>query len=192
MADARIFFSNPYIPKSMGSLTVNAWESENHDRSNNVTSYPVESGVEISDHIQPQPIELSVSGIVEAIDTGANIVDAFLTLEEIMAAKQVITIVTGLKVYENMAVLSSNVTRTALNGGSLSFTASLRQISIVSSQAIVIPNNFLSDDNKQSQAKQNIGKVTSGQTQQTTEEDNFSFLAQIDAQLDGIFGVVQK
>lgn len=189
MADARIFFSNPNIPRTFGSLTVTAFESESHDRSNNATSYPVENGSEISDHIQPQPIELSISGIVEAIEKGANIIDAFSVLEEIMSAKQVITVVTGLKVYENMAVLSSNVTRNALNGGSLSFTASLRQISLVSSQAITIPNNFLADNNKQSQAMQNIGKVTSGQTQ---EQQGSSLLAQVDAILDPIFGVVSK
>lgn len=189
MADARIYFSNPNIPKTFGSLIVNAWESETHDRSNSVTNYPVEDGSEISDHIQSNPVELSVSGIVEAIDTGTNIIDAYFTLKQIMAEKQVITVVTGLEVYENMCVLSSNVTRNALNGGSLSFTATLKQLSFVSSQAITIPNNILNDNNYQSQAKQDLGKVTSAQNQ---EEETNSFLTQIDAQLDSIFGVAQK
>lgn len=193
MADARLYFSNPNIPKTFGQLVVSVWENESHDRSNNVTNYPVENGTEISDHIQPQPIELNVSGIVEATDTGTNIIDSYFLLKQIMEEKQIITVVTSLDVYENMCVLSSNVTRNAQNGGSLSFTATLKQITYVSSQAIAIPNGILNDNNKQSQAKQDLGKATSGQSQSTNQEqENFSFLSQIDAQLDTIFGVVQK
>lgn len=190
MADARIFFSNPHIPKTLGSLVVTAWETESHNRSNTITDYPVETGVEISDHIQNLPIELSVKGIIEAVEMGDNILDAFTTLENIMINKQLITVVTGLKVYDNMGILSFSVDRNALNGGSLSFNAELKQVFAVSSQSISIPNNILSDNNKQADANQNIGKTTSGQSQESEEGGNF--LAQIDAQLDQIFGVVAQ
>jgi len=190
MADARIFFSNPDNPKTLGSIVVSAWESETHSRSNNITTYPVEEGSDISDHIQNEPIELSVSGIIETVERGGNIIDAFIALEEIMISKQLITVVTGLKVYENMAITGIEIPRTSLNGGSLAFSASLREVRIVSSQAIVIPNTFLSDDNKQSEAVQDIGKTTSGQTQENAEE-GFSFIDQVESQIDEIFGAAE-
>lgn len=190
MADARLFFSNALYPKTIDSLAVTAWESETHNRTNNITSYPVEEGADISDHIQNLPIELTVSGIIEALEYGGNILEAFTVLEDLMRNKQLIAIVTGLKVYENMAISDLSFPRTALNGGSLSFTATLIQMRTISSQAIIIPNTILADNDVQSQATQDIGKTTSGQTQQQ-EDDSFSFIEQVDAQLDDIFGVIQ-
>lgn len=189
MAAARLIFRVP-VQKKIGSLEVTAFVSETHTRTNSATAYPVEVGADISDHIQDLPQEFNVTGIVEPVGDGANVPAAFVELENIMATKELITVVSGLKVYENMYISSLSVPRNARNGGSLSFSASMRELRIVSSQAVEIPKAQISDaddeTNKQAQATQDIGKVTSGQTQATAEASNF--LDQVDAQIDDIFG----
>lgn len=188
---ARLIFKTN-TEKKIGSLVIDAFISETHSRSNSISVYPVESGSDISDHIQEQSKSLSITGMISPVEDGSNIISSFLELEEIMKTKETLTIVSGLKVYTNMVVTSLVIPRTSRNGASLNFSATMNEIRIVSSQAVTIPNSQISDadeiTNKQAQEKQDVGKVTSGQTQKIAEGSNF--LDQIDAQIDEIFGVV--
>jgi len=190
---ARLIFKTN-TEKKIGSLVIDAFISETHSRSNAISVYPVENGSDISDHIQEQPKSLSVTGMISPVKDGSNIVSSFLELDKIMKSKEVLTVVSGLKVYTNMIITSLVIPRTAQNGASLNFSATMNEIRVVSSQAVTIPNSQISDadevTNKQAQAKQNAGKVTNGQTQKIAEGSNF--LDQIDAQIDEIFGVVKK
>jgi len=183
---ARLIFKTN-TEKKIGNLIIDAFISETHSRSNTISVYPVENGSDISDHVQEQPKSLFITGIISPVGDGSNVISSFLELEKIMKSKEVLNVVSGLKVYTNMIITSLVLPRTAQNGASLNFSATMEEIRIVSSQAIAIPNSQI--DDKQAESKQDVGKVTNGQTQKITEGSNF--LAQIDAQIDEIFGVVK-
>lgn len=63
--------ANKKTPKRMGTLTLDAVVSESFDYQRTVTSYPVEQGCPISDHIRQEPTRITI----EAIITNSPIVE---------------------------------------------------------------------------------------------------------------------
>ena len=107
--------------------------SEEHKFTSKVTYYPVESGTIVSDHIINQPDVVILSGLVS--DTPLNIfatfnrsVAIFNQLILIHERRQVVDIVTGIKVYRNMAITSLDVPRTIKTGQTLTFNITLQKI----------------------------------------------------------------
>jgi RNase H-fold protein (predicted Holliday junction resolvase) len=114
-------------------VTFDTMVSEEHKFSSRVTYYPVESGTIVSDHIINQPDVVVLSGLVT--DTPLNIfapfnrsVAAFNQLIQIHERRTVIDVVTGLKVYKNMAITSLDVPRTIKTGQTLTFNIQLQKI----------------------------------------------------------------
>lgn len=62
---ANITFLSPVrAPGVIGAITIDARLSESHSYSNEIPSFPVEEGVNISDHIRTTPEKISISGII--------------------------------------------------------------------------------------------------------------------------------
>ncbi len=186
---ARLIFSRR-TKKSIGNIIFDAFISEEHMRNSKATKYPVETGAEISDHIINEPIRLTISAFIEAFIDGGNILESFRQLDELIDQKTLVTVVTGLKVYENMHITSYSIPRTVTNGGSLNVNINLEEFRFVSSQSVSIPISQLSDaddnTNKQSQESQDVGKTTSGQTQ--TEDSLAQIRESAEALADYITG----
>lgn len=165
MALARFIFGRKL--KQIGSLIVDAFTSEIHNRNNAITKYPIEDGEQLSDHIISDPETLTVNGIIEPILDGSNLVVAYKTLKDIRENKELITIVTGLEVYEDMGMLNLSVNRNSNNGGSLVFTANFQKVKIVSSQTVDISvseiNEVDQESYEQAQPDIDVGKATNGQ-----------------------------
>lgn len=128
--------------------------SETHTRSSEVTDFPVESGSDLTDNIRQLPAEVEIEGIVSntpigkmallrGLDGGndgtgsdgekpAN--EALARLEGIWERRQPVTIQTDLKLYTNMAMTSLEIPRDPTTKNVLKFTASFKQIKIVTNQ----------------------------------------------------------
>lgn len=189
---ARLIFSRGQ-PKQIGSINIDVFSSEDHIRNNSITSYPVEDGSEITDHIRNEPITINIRGMVESIGDGSNILQIFQQLNELIESKETFSVVTGLKVYEDMFMNSLNISRNALNGGSLPITAKFTQIKKVQSQTVIIPISQISNadetTNKQAQPQADVGKATSGQTQ-GAENGESGFLDEIESQVNDILDTI--
>lgn len=114
-------------------ITFDTMVSEEHKFSSRVTYYPVESGTIVSDHILNQPDVVILSGLVT--DTPLNIfatfnrsVAVFNTLIQLHERRAVVDIVTGIKVYKNMAITSIDVPRTVKTGQTLTFNIEFQKI----------------------------------------------------------------
>lgn len=114
-------------------ITFDTMVSEEHRYSSRVTYYPIERGTIISDHIFNQPEIVVLSGLIT--DTPLNIfalfnrsVAAFNTLVQIYERRQIVDVVTGIKVYRNMAITSLDVPRTVKTGQTLTFNIELQKI----------------------------------------------------------------
>lgn len=145
-------------PTLISDLAIDCTVTETHSASSTVTAHPVEKGADITDHIRPEPLQLSITGIVSdtplgskqiqrAIDIGGTSVQvtqqetptsatgfgraAWSKLEEILAAAKPIKVVTRDKTYESMALVSLSVPKDARTGGAFAFTAQFRQVRIV-------------------------------------------------------------
>ena len=114
-------------------VTFDTMISEDHKYTSRVTYYPIESGTIISDHIINQPDVVILSGLIT--DTPLNIfapfnrsISAFNTLIKLHEDRQVVDIVTGIKIYKNMAITSIDVPRTIKTGQTLTFNIELQRI----------------------------------------------------------------
>ncbi len=114
-------------------VTFDTMVSEDHKFTSRVTYYPVENGTIVSDHIINQPDVVTLSGLVT--DTPLNIVapfnraiSAFNSLLQIHQRRQIVDIVTGIKIYRNMAITSLDVPRTVKTGQTLTFNITLQRI----------------------------------------------------------------
>jgi hypothetical protein len=135
---------NNNINNSLNIVTFDTMMSEEHKYTSRITSYPVESGTVISDHILNLPDTIVLTGLIS--DTPLNIfatfnrsVSAFNALVNIHETREVVQVITGLKVYDNMALVNLDVPRTIKTGQTLSFTIEFQKI--VFSNVLNVPIN---------------------------------------------------
>lgn len=145
-------------PTLIGDLAIDCTVTETHTATSTVTEHPVESGANITDHIRPDPVQLSITGIVSdtplgskqiqrAIEVGGASVQvtqqeppssatgfgraAWAKLDAIRTAAKPVKVVTRDKTYDSMALVSLSVPKESKTGGALYFTAQFKQVRIV-------------------------------------------------------------
>lgn len=143
-----VLFGKRYNKGKVGSVELDVTLREDHNYTSRVTTYPIEEGSTLSDHIINEPTRVVLEGIVS--DSPLNIlstfnrsVDAFNRLVEIHENRDIVTVVTGLKVYPNMAITSLNVPREVRTGQSLSFTIELQEVIVDTSVRFVVDEENL-------------------------------------------------
>lgn len=168
-----------FSKKKIGDIVIDLFETEVHTRTSEVTQYPIESGSTITDHIVNDPIIISVSGIVSDIPT--NILGALAGIGESRANnaneamnkliddKSIVTLVTGLKVYQNMVITNFDVDRSVNTGKTLTFSATLQQVEIVLTELVDVP--AIGDLENQAKPVADAGSTVSGQTAVTEIKD---------------------
>ncbi len=152
-----LLFGRPE-PAKIGEIELDASLSESHQFASEVTQFPVEDGSVITDHIQNKPDEVSINGFVTntpvrsfaTIGAAIDLVRssgisgrtelAFEALERIHRDRELVTIVTNLKTYADMALQSLTVPRNAAIGDVLEFSADFVKVVKVSSALVTVEN----------------------------------------------------
>ena len=175
----------------IGTVTLDVSISEQHTGTNEVTDHPVEEGVNIVDHVRPKPDTLKIEGLVTNTPSPTSDAPSFpvtvgdvtflskskfdaaragTAYSDLLALKEnatLITVVTGLRTYDNMVIESLDVPRDARTGQALRFSCSLKQIrTAVVQTAKIVPT-----------AKIDKGKKA---TTPTTPEQSSSILNTLD------------
>lgn len=143
----------------ISSLTVDTVDEEVHDWQNDVTSYPVEEGADITDNIRPMPDELSfkcfvsnapIRGLIDEVSTYVDrwlngtkrLQECFNQLRALRDSQQPCIVTTRYRTYSNAAIKGVNITRTSDQGEALEFTVTIRIVNIVSSQMTRVPDGM--------------------------------------------------
>lgn len=149
---------NARRPASIGGIQLDAVVNERHGYETDITQFPIEDGAEITDHIRRLPIQLSIDGIIsdtpvqvlETRDTATVRDDStslsivsfnnFLQImgfpteggsQKFFAGSEnfnLVNVVTGLRVYPNMAIKRFTPSRSASTGRALRFSIELVQV----------------------------------------------------------------
>jgi hypothetical protein len=129
----------------VGTIDLDVTITEQHRYNSRVTNYPVEDGTIVSDHIINEPDTLTLQALVT--DTPLSIlslpnrsVDVFNRLIEIQQKRELITVITGLKIYDSMAITSLDVPRNLTTGQSLTFTIELQKVTLDTSVRVQLNN----------------------------------------------------
>lgn len=190
-----------FYPKDgykVGSVELDLILDEEHSKSAQVTENPLQDGRAISDGIFLELQEGSLTGLVtnhsvkiaeerakqlELQDSETLMAEAenyqlenrakqaWVDLKAVMDAKQPVTIVTSLEVYDNVAITNISTERNGDSGDALEIKVSFRQILTVSLMehevtAQVQPKDMDSDINRKSALGVNVGqKVASEPTE---------------------------
>lgn len=136
--------------RSVGGLIFDATFEEQHESDLEVTDNPVESGVTVSDHAFAKPKRITLQAGVSDTpmrarpgDTFAGAVSrsraAYEALVQLQAKAEPFDVQTGLKLYKNMVCTSVRAGQDKDTANSFVFTAVLREVQIVNTQAVTYP-----------------------------------------------------
>jgi len=123
--------------------------NETHVFESAITEHPVESGADITDHIRPLPLKLTLTGMFS--DTSLSLLDnierrtdgephtirAVQFFEELREKKYLVDISNRLKSYTNMAVSSVTFSRGTGSGKSIQMQVNFKEVVFAESQTFV-------------------------------------------------------
>lgn len=130
----------------IGVLELDALLTESTSLRSQITEYPIEDGSVISDHITQESETLSIEGVITGAGTLFNIaagkaklIAAKEALRELHKKRELITVVTGIDVYEDFAIESCEISRNNEDGEQFSVNLELKKINKVTLRTEEIP-----------------------------------------------------
>lgn len=148
----------------IGAIEIDATLEETHERQTEITDHPVENGAFIQDHIINAPRRLTMTCMVTDTplgeESGLRAQAAFDALEELRDLRTTFTVVSGFRVYENMAF--ETLTMPKGREGALRFTATMKQITFTTGQVVPIESVPRSDPKLRSGNVNNPDKNANG------------------------------
>lgn len=143
MSVINLIFGSGARNAQIGGLTVDVTLSELHERNSDITESPVETGSIVTDHVVRRPARVRIEGFVTdtpavifGLGQGNRVQSAVETLEQLWKDRQVVQVVTGYGLYQNMVISELQLPRGREQA--LRFTASLQQIEVVESELAAI------------------------------------------------------
>lgn len=134
------------VSRSIGGVFVDVVISEEHESEMEIAEHPVEKGAKISDHAWRLPYRVTLESAI----AGERGVASFQQLLDVQAAAEPFSLVTGLKVYQNMLIKRLTATRDRENARVLKFEAELQEVVIVNTES---SGGSSSDDKAQGTTK---------------------------------------
>jgi len=172
MVSIALFYDNPnsYGMEGTSSIIFDLLLSESHNFGASITDYALEDGSIISDSITNELENGSFSGLFTnfSINTTSyrsnRAQHSFDALYDLWQRKELVTIFTIHKKYENMAITSISISRDDGTGEALEVSISFRKVNIVKLQEIKLDidvnlKNLKSKLNKQSAKNIDLGKT---------------------------------
>lgn len=164
------------------SIVLDASVSETHTSSADITSHPVESGANITDHVHRQPDTITIQGVISNTSTvfpqaivGVALVKsvinlvqgvsndlaktAYENLLQLVEGRELVKIVTTLREYTDMLIEEITVDRNANYGDALNFTARARQVRLIRTSSVEKTSIPAPTEAKKA-AKKSFGKDT--------------------------------
>lgn len=132
------------VSRSIGGVFVDVVISEEHESEMEIAEHPVEKGAKISDHAWRLPYRVTLESAI----SGERAVASYQQLLAIQAAAEPFSLVTGLKVYDDMLIKRITATRDKESARVLKFEAELQEVVIVSTESGSGSSGGASSDDK--------------------------------------------
>ena len=143
-------FGNQY-----GNIELDAMLDESHEWSAEATSNPVEEGAPVTDHVIEQADKLTIRGVVTdaPLNASSSILgligggsadnktqSVFDLLNTLIKKREVLTVYTKHKTYDDMVLTSVTIPRSASVGEAVEFRAEFIHIRKVATQTVDVPD----------------------------------------------------
>lgn len=181
-----------YFGNQFGNIELDVMLDEKHEWAADATSFPVEEGSPITDHVIEQADKLMITGfisdtpIIASVSVtkliGERTQGVFDLLNRLIKLREPITVYTKYRAYINMIMTKVDIPRTAGQGEAIEFTAEFINIRKVATQIVGVPKGISS--NKKSKTSKALGnktepKKTTGKKQPVTVTKPSSALSRI-------------
>lgn len=133
---------------TIDGYVIDAAPTEEHEFPNEVTEHPVEEGANVADHVIILPDVVTIEGVVSdtpiaptSLQRTPNALpsdQALVLLKGLRDSRRLTTIQTSLRVFQDVVLENLNVPRDARTGEALRFTATFRQVRLVTNQRTTI------------------------------------------------------
>jgi hypothetical protein len=137
------------------SITLDAATSQQHDRSAEITRHRVERGADVTDHVRPGPLALTVNGVMAAAPPRSVLESGFASLtgdekrhrrawdrlQEAMDKSELCTVDTSLHVYPNMAIKGLSTPREASTGDDVVLSIQFEEVRFVEAATVQVPKD---------------------------------------------------
>lgn len=164
-----LFFKSNRV-YGVGGITFDLILSENHSFGSTVTQFKIEDGSNISDHLQKETRSGSITGLITNFSITDGLIlsnkaqDVYEKLKELHNKQELVSIVSVMEVYNNVAVTSVTVPRDSATGEAIEVGLSFQEVQVVKLLEIQIEaainlDDMGSDLNRQSSVKQDLGKT---------------------------------
>lgn len=170
----------PTIPMSLyfkgnktygvGSISFDLLMSEQHTFNNQVSDHNVEDGSVIADHIKNELENGSIVGLITNFSIRATNIEfsnraqkAFDELVDLWKRRELVTVVTVMRVYTDVAITGVSVARSAETGEAIALNISFRKVRIVKLKQVSVSasikiNGMDTDINKQVAPQVDMGQ----------------------------------
>lgn len=190
------------ILRQVGGLVFDSTFSEKHEVSAEITQNPVETGVNVADHMFMKPRRVTISAGVSDVHLSAITNDqfsggssrsqaAYNLLTQLQASFEPFNVQTGLKLYENFVVKTITCEQDKDTPYAFVFIAELEEVIFVSTQMVTLPP--LASGSTQRQAGTPVQRGNVQPTQVTDPQkqqeimDQATGTAALNAIMGGIF-----
>jgi len=165
----QLFFRNNRTYR-VGSIKFDLLLGEDHNFSNNVTSHSVEDGSVIMDHIRNNMENGSLAGLISNFTISTNGIfsnraqDAFDELQRLWKDRVLVTVVTVMKVYEEVAITNVDIARSDTTGEAIILNITFMKVKVVKLKAVevdlaVTVNDMKTDGNRQAAPSAQLGRT---------------------------------
>lgn len=139
--------------ENITSIDFDVTMDEAHEWTNDVTTNQVEIGAPITDHIQPLPDRLTITGMITdspinletqseisaLVGTDERVQTAFDFLRKLHEKRLLLIVYTKHKIYPDMALAACNIPRNAGIGQAINFSLQFTHVRLVSTQLVDVP-----------------------------------------------------
>lgn len=153
----------------VGAINFDLLMSEQHSFNNQVSDHNVEDGSVIADHIKNELENGSLVGLITNFSikyfgvASDRAQLAFDALVDLWKSRVLVTIVTVMRVYSNVAITSCSIARTAETGNAISLNISFRKVNVVTLKQLTLTTSIKVNDLKSALNKQASPQVDMGQ-----------------------------
>ena len=140
-------------------VDIDVFISEQHDSSAAVTKDPIEDGSSVSSHVVVNPDRLTLTGIISNTPIDSETArrappetrraeNSYLLMDDALHVGAVFTIVTSLKQYDSLVMVSLSAPRDVGRANVVEFSATFEQVSIVGALEVAAELTFTTKGDK--------------------------------------------
>ncbi|GHV35134.1 hypothetical protein FACS1894187_07190 [Synergistales bacterium] len=162
--------------RSVGGLTFDVTIEERHNDKLEITSHPVQTGADISDHAYKLPQEVTIIVGKGALGDANAPRDVYEKVRELQESREPFDITTGKREYKNMLIRDISETTSADTENSLVLTLDCVEVILVDTQKVSVPASAQKNA-PVTQSKQQGGEKQATNASGTAEGERVSVLA---------------